>query len=145
MAKGRERMEKERGGERLPLWLALLCEPFRLRRCRCPRAPRSALRTHSYRSRGLYSLQLRNLYRCFDRDRVLIVHNRDLRQRHDVALRWVFAFLGVSEDVRIAPEIFNEGRHGGRKHRLVSRVLRLSYLRERARMRALEGVEAWEA
>ena len=105
----------------------------------------SALRTHSYRSRGLHSLQLRNLYRCFDRDRVLVVHNRDLRQRHDVALRRVFAFLGVSEDVRIAPEIFNEDRHGGRKHRLVSRVLRLSYLRERARMRALEGVEAWEA
>jgi len=130
-------MEWNRDWERRPLWQALLLEPFRLRRCRNPRADRSAMRVGSYRTRGLYSRQLRNLYRFFDRAQVLIVHNRDLRENHDGTLRRVFAFLGVSEEVRIPRGVHNEGRRGGRRHRLVSRLLRLSYLRERARMRAL--------
>ena len=130
-------MEWNRDWERLPLWQALLLEPFRLRRCRDPRAHRSAMRVGSYRTRGLYSRQLRNLYRVFDRDRVLILRSRDLRERHDDTLRRVFAFLGVSEEARIPPAVHNEGRRGGRRHRLVSWLLRLSYLRERARMRAL--------
>ena len=56
-------MEKGRDWEHRPLWWALLCEPFRLRLCKDPRADRSAMRVGSYRARGLYSLQLRNLYR----------------------------------------------------------------------------------
>ena len=47
----------------------------------------SHLRRHSYRQRGLYSRQLRNLYRCFDPERVLILRAEDLRQRHDAVLR----------------------------------------------------------
>ena len=66
-------MEKNRDKEHRPLWLALLSEGFSLRRCRDARHPDSAMRRHSYRRRGLYSLQLRNLYRFFDEDRVLIV------------------------------------------------------------------------
>ena len=134
-------MERARGDERLPLWLALLSEPFRLRRCRDARQADSAMRRHSYRRRGLYSLQLRNLYRHFDRGRVLIIRTQDLLRRHDAVLRQVFAFLGVSGDVRIAPERVypdvpgNGGRHG-RPHRAVSCLLRLSYLAESARLRA---------
>lgn len=130
-------MERSRGGERWPLWLALLCEPFRLRRCRDPRARGSAMRVASYRSRGLYSRQLRNLYRHFDPERVLILRTSELMERHDAVLRRVFAFLGVSEEVRIAPRDFSKQRRGGRKHRVVSWLLRLSYRRERARLRAL--------
>ena len=130
-------MERARGREHRPLWLALLCEPMRLRRCRDGRAFGSALRVCSYRRRGLYSLQLRNLYRWFDRSRVLVVRTRDLRQHHDAVLRRVFAFLGVSEQVRIEPEIVFQGDRGGRTHRTVSWLLRLSYLAEFARMRAL--------
>ena len=130
-------MEWNRDWERRPLWQALLLEPFRLRRCEDPRVHRSAKRVGSYRARGLYSLQLRNLYRFFDRAQVLIVRNRDLREDHDAVLRRVFAFLGVSEGVSIAPGAHNEGRRGGRRHRLVSRLLRFSYLAEFARMRAL--------
>ena len=130
-------MEKSRDAEHRPLWRALLGEPFSVRRCENARARGSALRVRTYRTRGLYSLQLRNLYRCFDPDRVLIIRSRDLLERHDAVLRRVFAFLGVSEEVRIAPGRFNEGARGGRKHRLVSWLLRLSYLPERARMRAL--------
>ena len=134
-------MEKARGDERLPLWLALLSEPFRLRRCRDARQADSAMRRHSYRRRGLYSLQLRNLYRHFDRGKVLIIRTQDLLQRHDAVLRQVFAFLGVSGDIRIAPErvypdVPGNGGRDGRPHRAVSCLLRLSYLAESARLRA---------
>ena len=130
-------MEKNRDAERHPLWLALLSEPFRVRRCEDARAPGSAMRVGTYRRRGLYSLQLRNLYRFFDEARVLIVHRVDLLEHHDAVLRRVFAFLGVSEEVRIAPAVYNEGKRGGRKHRIVSWLLRLSYLPELIHLRAL--------
>ena len=135
------RMERDRGNEHLPLWLALLSEPFRLRRCRDARQADSAMRRHSYRRRGLYSLQLRNLYRFFRKDRVLVIRTRDLLQRHDAVLRQVFSFLGVSEDVRIAPGTIypDTPRKGGgaRAHRVVSWLLRLSCLAESVRLRAL--------
>ena len=130
-------MEKNRGKEPRPLWWALMREPFRLRRCKDARACGSAMRVCSYRRRGLYSLQLRNLYRFFDRDRILVVRTRDLRAHHHVVLRRVFAFLGVSEDVRVEPEIVFEGDRGGRRHRVVSWLLRLSYLAEFVRLRGL--------
>ena len=135
-------MEKNRGKEPRPLWLALMREPFRLRRCKDARAYGSAIRVCSYRRRGLYSFQLRNLYRFFDRDRILVVHTRDLRAHHHVVLRRVFAFLGVSEHVRIEPEIVFEGGRSGRRHRAVSWLLRLSYLVEFVRMRMLLRVRA---
>ena len=131
-------MERNRGRERQPLWLALLGEPFRLRR-RDPARRDAALRVHSYRRRGLYSLQLRNLYRCFDPRRVLVVRAEDLLRRHDAVLRRVFAFLGVDEGVRIAPEIVYATDRGDRRHRVASWLLRLSYVAERRRWRALPG------
>ena len=136
-------MERGRGDERLPLWLALSSEPFRLRRCRDTRQPDSAMRRHSYRRRGLYSLQLRNLYRFFRKDRVLVIRTRDLLQHHDAVLRQVFAFLGVSGDVRIAPGMIypdaprRGGSAGAGVHRTVSWLLKLSYLAESVRLRAL--------
>jgi len=136
-------METNRGQEHRPLWLALLSEPVRLRRCRAARAYGSAMRVCSYRRRGLYSVQLRNLYRFFDKDRVLIVRTRELLQRHDVVLRRVFAFLGVSEHLRIEPEIVFKGDRGGRKHHVVSALLRVSYLAELARLYALLRVRVW--
>ena len=135
-------MEWSRERERRPLWLALLLEPFRRRRCEDPRALGSAMRVGSYRARGLYSRQLRNLYRHFNRDQVLVLRQQDLRARHDETLCRVFAFLGVSEEVRIPPGVHNESERGGNRHRLVSWLLRLSYLRERARMRALSPFTA---
>ena len=136
-------MEKSRDQEHRPLWLALLSEPLRLRRCRNAMEHGSAMRLWSYRRRGLYSVQLRNLYRCFDRDRVLVVRTRDLLRRHDIVLARVFAFLRVSEHVRIEPEIVFRGERGDRKHRVVSWLLRLSYLAERARSYALLRARAW--
>ena len=132
-------MEKNRDKERLPLWLALLAEPFRLRRREDATHVDSHLRRHSYRRRGLYSLQLRNLYRHFDRDRVLVLRSEDLLRDHDAVLRRVFAFLGVAEDIRIPPRIVYAGDRGGRRHRVVAWLLGLSYLAERRRLRGLPG------
>ena len=128
-------MEKARGGERRPLWQALLLEPFRLRRSRDPRHPESAQRVWSYRARGLYSRQLRNLYRTFPRDQVLVVRAEDLLGEHDAVLRRVFEFLGVSTEVRVPPAVVFEGEPGRPKHRFVSWLLRLSYLVEFVRLR----------
>ena len=129
--------QKNRGRERRPLWLALLLEPLRVRRSHNPRAIGSLTRVCTYRGRGLYSRQLRNLFRHFDREQVLILRTRDLERHHDAVLRRVFAFLGVDEAVRIEPERANQADRGGRRHRVVSWLLRLTYLAEFARMRAL--------
>ena len=129
--------QKHRSKERRPLWQALLLEPLRVRRAHHPRAIGSLTRVCSYRRRGLYSRQLRNLFRHFDREKVLILRTRDLERHHDAVLRRVFAFLGVDEAVRIEPERANQVDRGGRRHRVVSWLLRLSYLAEFARMRAL--------
>ena len=130
-------LERNRSREPRPLWRALLMEPLRMRRCRDPLAYGSLTRVCSYRRRGLYSLQLRNLYRSFDREQVLIVRSRDLSRHHDAVLRRVFAFLGVSEEVRIAPEFVNHAERAGRTHRAVSWLLRLSFLPEFVRMRTM--------
>ena len=126
--------QKNRGKEPRPLWLALLLEPLRLRRPHNPRAFGSITRVCAYRRRGLYSRQLRNLFRHFDREQVLILRTRDLELHHDAVLRRVFAFLGVDEGVRIEPERANQADRGGRRHRVVSWLLRLSYLPEFVRM-----------
>ena len=129
--------QKNRGKERRPLWLALLLEPLRLRRPHNPRAFGSITRVRTYRRRGLYSRQLRNLFRHFNPEDVLILRTRDLERHHDAVLGRVFAFLGVDEAVRIEPERANQADRGGRRHRIVAWLLRLSYLPELARMRAL--------
>ncbi len=131
-------MQRARHKEKAPLWLALLAEPWRLRRCASPRQWGSATRVCSYRARGLYSLQLRNLHRHFPRQQVLIVRSRDLAQDHQAVLRRVFNFLGVAENVEIPAHTVLPGeRHSKRGHPILSALLRLSYLAERWRARGL--------
>ena len=128
-------MERARGREHLPLWLALLAEPFRLRRCRNPRGRESAARRHSYRARGLYSRQLLNLYDAFPRNRVLVLRTEDLLADHDAVLERTFAFLGVRHDVRIPPRIVFAGERGKRSHRILRWLLRASLAVESVRLR----------
>ena len=154
-------MQKSRGKENAPLWLALLAQPFRVRRCSDPRSWQSPQRVSSYRSRGLYSRQLSNLYRHFPRRQVHIIHNSDLLANHQIVLRQVLAFLGVAEDVMMRPLAAFPRPHGAggalviredrdtklapslpndslkRRHLVVSWLLRLSYLREEQRAKAL--------
>ena len=130
-------MERGRGNEHRPLWLALLAERWRLRRCRDPRGPESAARRHSYRSRGLYGVQLRNLFAVFPANQVLVLSSEDLLLRHHETLENVFAFLGVSVSVRIPPETVFKGPELGGRHTLVRWLLRLSYVADSRRLRAI--------
>lgn len=130
-------MEMNRDCEHLPLWRALCAEPWRLRRCEDPRRHDSAWRRHSYRRRGLYSLQLQNLYRHFDAAQVLLLSNTDLAERHGEVLDRTFEFLGIPALGGIEARTVFQGERGGQRHRLVSWALRLSYLLEFARMRQL--------
>ncbi|MDE0192353.1 MAG: sulfotransferase domain-containing protein [Gammaproteobacteria bacterium] len=130
-------MERGRGNEHRPLWFALLAERWRLRRCPDPRGPESAARRHSYRSRSLYSGQLRNLFAAFPANQVLVLRSEDLRLRHDETLENVFAFLGVSVSVRIPSEAVFKGPETVGKHAVVRWLLRLSYAAESRRLRAI--------
>jgi len=130
-------MERGRGKEQRPLWFALLAERWRLRRCADPNGPESAARRHSYRSRGMYGLQLRNLFAVFPPRQVLVLRGEDLLRRHDETLENVFAFLGVSVSVRIPPETVFKGTGVGGKHTVVRWLLRLSYTAESRRLRAI--------
>ena len=131
-------MEKNKGYERFPLWLALLCEPWRLWRCKNRRRHDSAWHRHSYRKRGQYRSQLRNLYRHFDEMQVLVIRTEDLAQRHDSVLNAVFKFLGVSERWPIEHNRVFEGDWGGHRHAVVYWLLRLSYLPETAWMKSID-------
>ncbi len=101
------------------------------------RVGRSAYRFHSYRARSPYSYQLRNLYRHFHRDQVLILNSAELLANHRRTLRRVFAFLGVRE-VEMAPIVALPGSlHGKRRHPILSWLLRLSFWAERQRSKGL--------
>ena len=128
-------MQRARDRERWPLWLALLCEPFRLWRDRAPRRVRSATREHGYRSRGLYSLQLRSLYRHFGAAQILVVRRDDLLHRHDAVMREVLAFLGVSTAVDIPPAVVFQAEARPKAYPVSSALLRLSYIAESIRLR----------
>ena len=130
-------MERARGNEHRPLWFALLAERWRLRRCSDPKGPESAARRHSYRSRGLYSGQLRNLFAVFPPRQILVLRSDDLLRRHDETLENVFAFLGVSVSVRIPPEAVFKGPEIGGRHAVARWLLRLSYVVESRRLRAV--------
>ena len=130
-------MQKARARETKPLWLALLLERWRLGRDRDHRRLRSATREHGYRSRGLYSLQLRELYRHFDRERVLVLRRDDLLASHDATMERVLGFLGVSRTVRIAHDVVFAGEEVRRPHRVTRALLKLSYAAEFRRLRQL--------
>jgi len=133
-------MEKGRGAESLPFWSALLFEPIRLLLDRSPRIEGSARRVHSYRSRGLYSHQLKNIYRHFSQDQVLVIKTEDLMNRHEKTLERVFEFLGVGKDIKIPDEIVFSRNHGrtvgiDKNFQLSRLILKLSYLLEYWRLR----------
>ena len=131
-------MQLARGREKASIWLAMMAEPWRLRRCGDLRGRDSAFRIHSYRSRSLYSLQLRNLYGHFSPDRVLVISSHRLQRDHDAVLQQVFSFLGVSDDFAVPERTAMSGDlYGRRNHPVLSAVLRLSFLAERWRGRRL--------
>lgn len=119
-------MEKSRGDETLPLWLALLLEPYRLWRDPS-RTQGGARRCHSYVSRGNYSAQLKNLCRYFSNDQLLVLENNELNTRHRKTLEKVEKFLGVStEQLPETANIFS-GNYDRNHYRVARWLLRCYY------------------
>ena len=94
-ARSHHHMERSRGHERLPLWLAMLLERRRLRGHADDFARGSNLRRFSYRARGDYARQLDVLYVHFPREQVLVLRSERLRNDPDACVREACRFLGV--------------------------------------------------
>jgi len=88
-------MERRRGLESWPLWLALLLERWRLRGHEQDFSIDSPLRRHSYRARGDYARQLDTLYAHFPPEQVLLLRTRALAQTPERTLAQIWSFLGV--------------------------------------------------
>lgn len=101
-------MERKRGDETLPLALALLAEPWRLRGHRDDFSAGSPLRRHSYCLRGAYSQQLDTLLKYFARDQVLVLRSSDFRNSPREVLGKIYAHLGLPGPILISrsPEVF---------------------------------------
>jgi hypothetical protein len=141
------RMERTRGHERLPLWLALLAESLLGRNGGQPRAPDRAFGRYCYRKRGLYSVQLNRLYRHFPREQVMVINQAELHRHHQATLENVFEFLGAKRVSNIAPEWITpktrvvETRRG-QTYRVLRRLLRISYYFEYRRLQREHGFRA---
>lgn len=102
-------MERARGGERWPLWPALLLERWRLRGHRDDFARGSVLRRHSYLLRGDYAAQLDVLYAHFPRTQVLLLQSAELRRDPAACVARACIFLGVAAPAAEAeyPPVFS--------------------------------------
>ena len=94
-ARSHHHMERSRGHERLPLWLAMLLERRRLRGHADDFARGSNLRRFSYRTRGDYARQLDVLYVHFPREQVLVLRSERLRVDPETCVREACRFLDV--------------------------------------------------
>ena len=94
-ARSHHHMERQRGHESLPLWLAAWLEPWRVRGHADDLARGSRLRRFSYRARGDYARQLDVLYVHFPREQVLVLRSERLRNDPDACVREACRFLGV--------------------------------------------------
>jgi len=128
-------MERERGNEPLPFWIALLREKARLANDADELQPTSAHRIYSYRDRGRYAGQLRRLYRWFSPDQVLVLRSDQLRGEHAQTMARIFRFLQVQPADIPGREVFAQGSEISRVP-FSSSMLRWSYRKE---LRALQA------
>ena len=90
-------MERARGNERRPFWLALLLERWRLRGHADDFARGSPLRRHSYRARSDYARQLKQLQAHFPESQTLLLRSADLMREPHATLGAVCRFLDIQE------------------------------------------------
>lgn len=134
-------MERGRGQEHLPLWAALLAEPWRLRGRRDDLSADSPLRHHSYCARGRYTQQLDTLYDSFPREQVLVLRSMDLRADPQGCLERVYAFLSLAvPEHPPAYALVFQGPEPRSRHRFARWVLRQVFRSELARLRSRHGV-----
>ncbi|SHO57574.1 sulfotransferase family protein [Vibrio quintilis] len=104
-------MESNRGYERLPMLQAFLKEPERLLQAQQNRKEwMSPSRWASYLDRGYFQQQLDVIRSVFSEDRLLILHNDDLRHCHDDTLSRVYQFLHV-EYLKTEPKTVFSGNY----------------------------------
>ncbi|MBV1907092.1 MAG: sulfotransferase [Pseudomonadales bacterium] len=134
-------MERSRQNEKLPLWLALLLEPYRLyRKASLASNLQASRRLHSYRSRGLYTRQLLRLHKYFDPKQILILCSKDLANDHKATLTRLFQFLDVSPSQIPEPVKLFVGDPIRSAHYFSRACLKLSYLAEYHRLSTHYGL-----
>ncbi|MEO7251192.1 MAG: sulfotransferase [Arenimonas sp.] len=134
-------MERGRGQEHLPLWAALLAEPWRLRGRLDDLSADSPLRRHSYCARGRYTQQLDSLYANFPREQVLVLRSMDLRKDPRRCMERTYDFLGlaVPEHPPTYALIF-EGPETRSRHLFTRWVLRQVFRNELATLRSRHDI-----
>ena len=70
---------------------------------RCREALPLQHRLYSYIDRGLYSEQIRRIWRCFPIDQTLVLKSEDLQHAPDAALARITDFLGVARFPPVQP------------------------------------------
>jgi hypothetical protein len=137
-------MERKRGNENLPFWLALLLEKGRLKNDSAPRSKDSAHRHWSYMDRGFYSRQLEEIFKSFPQNQVLVISNEGLKANHDRTLNQVFDFLGAEHQLIPARDVFTQGSNI-RDVPFSRMLLRLVYRREFKRLQKIVdfSIAAW--
>ena len=136
-------MERSRGLEQLPLWAALLAEPWRLHGRMQDLSLNSPLRCHSYCTRGFYSQQLDVLYGNFPGEQILLLRSKDLLADPTGCLRRVHTHLGLAPATqRTEPyqKVFSGSYAGGNKHRFVRWALGYLYRSELAELQRRYGL-----
>ena len=137
-------MERERGNEHRPFWIALALEWLRLKKDSKPRGENSAHRLWSYRNRGYYSHQLEAIYKVFSRDQVHVISNEALREGQDATLDKIFDFLNVPREVIPGRLVFTLNTDV-REVSVCRFLLRLAYRREIRRLQKYVdfSTDAW--
>jgi hypothetical protein len=132
-------MEKSRGNESLPLWLALLKEPKRLAGGD-KRAIDSSARCHSYTDRGFYARQLNVLREHFGDSQILIMENEELRSEHATSLKKVCDFLQIDASMDVEAERVFSGSYEKKffvHHWLVNAILHWRFRRANQQLKKL--------
>lgn len=135
-------MERGRGDETLPWWLAFPLERFRLAGHADDFSPDSPLRHHSYRLRGDYAPQLAVLRQTFPENQLLVLGSKELNRAPGQVMARVHRFLGVSADMeadgqKAYPRVFEGAYRRWSERDWRRRLLRLCWRRECRRMAAM--------
>ena len=90
----------------------------------------------SYVTRSMYAMQLERFLRFYDRDRVLVFQQSELRYKRMETLRRIFDFIGVDADYT-HPRFEQERHQTARKTRATRLAVRLERLGRSSRARML--------
>jgi len=129
------KMTASRGLETKTILMAFLSEFVRMKgwKKRLPKAPfQHPYRDKSYLTRGLYNIQLHELYKIFDKSQVLVVRQPELLCSHQNTLNKITRFLNLPQFTPVSEVVFASERSGTLPTETLARLLaRLFYLLKR--------------